>query len=317
MRKFWIKFSNSTTRCFTPADVDEADGTDYGPSGGSGESKAAAEDKDYKALFADAVITRDKAKKKNNALTKEIKELRDKMAEFEGVEDKIAGFDEMKKEFDQLKSAKKAQEEADMTELEKANTTIADLRKQLSDTVDKHEADKTAFSTEVTEKYEALEQKYTGLQTKLKEHTLRSVAMEHNAVNPDQISKLVGGEFNYNEDGDLVKVTTDKRGNEVEVPLSEYMADFVKEESNANLFSTKKPPRSDKTQPDGSSQSEDGTIITDQDRRMAELKGLTPEDYVQHQKGWIDTLHEKTKQGAIKPASLDIKTLIQGVMDQK
>lgn len=242
--------------------------------------------KEAKKAFDD----RDAAKKERRAVQKKVRDLEKSLKNNPSKED----YDELVEQFEELKTFKedldKKKEEEERNKLDEVERLKLDHNKEVS----KLQKD---FQSKIDELNKKIEEKDSKLEeTRSNVHELRKtrlqndimkVATKYNAYSPEQIHRILSNEFNFDEDlGKHVHYIRDEKGKVVdEKTVEERVAEFLQDETNANLVkSTKKSgtnhdenpryPNNDKKNK-SKYDPKDPKII-----EKADDKGLTPEDYI-------------------------------------
>ena len=202
-------------------------------------------DDDTKKLskaYVDSIIRdRDKAKKR-------MKELEEKLAEYESVVKSVPPKDkieEMREELNELRKfreeIKKKQQEAelkDKSESERLKIQLQSITEEYQNKVKELEEElnrtKQSFEQEIQQREQVLNKLYE----QVLEGRIRKIAIEEKAYSPEQIVLMTKHFFKRGEDGDYYAIN--KKGKEVTV--EEFVAEFLRDPANANLVAVNLPP---------------------------------------------------------------------------
>jgi len=183
------------------------------------------------------IKTRDKVKQRLRATEAELEEIRKKLSETEGLKEKVTKLTEAEQELTRLKKEKDEAELASKTEAEKEAIRYKKELEKFKEDMNAKFNDKFQEITKKDEKIGNLEKEVSTLRTVRLEREIVSAASKYNAVNPNQIVRLLKGDFEYDStDGAYYHNVIGKRGGlEDQVDVDAYVKKFLEDEDNSNL----------------------------------------------------------------------------------
>lgn len=242
----------------------------------------------------------EKAKNKRDDLRKANRDLRDK---FDELQDKLSNapsqeeFSKIREQFNELKkfreTIEKEREEEELKQKSQVERVEISFRKQLEDMQKQFDNERDSLKKIVKEKEEAVE-KERQIRKQAQFNTLEGNISRHaakfKAVNPDQVVRILRGDFDYDDDtGEFLHFVKDTKGKlKDELSVEEYVKKFLEDESNSNLVradSKKTPPdpriidNSDKTKIRDKNSKYDPN--SDDIKNKADRAGLAVEDYIE------------------------------------
>lgn len=212
----------------------------------------------YKTEASKAFEKRDAIKADKAKLTEKVKDLEGKMKSMIDAET----FEELKKEFDDLKTFKsdfdKKKEEEKLNKLDEMERLKLEKNKELEKFQKEMEDLRESFNKEKEDKENKLKEAQTRI-SKLRKSTLgvdiMKAAVKNKAWNPDQIVRLLRDDLTYDDTLDKYSyIKRDEKGKVLdELSVGEYVTEFLKKEENENLIKSDVNTstfHSDKTKPD-------------------------------------------------------------------
>ena len=201
-------------------------------------------DKVDRAELQKVIAQRQALKRKLREQESKLSELEGLASDYEDLKKKATEFETLKEEFDRIKAA---EEEKELANKSKAEREAIRIRKEL-------EAMKTRFEEEINSKIKELESRETeisnlrseisNLQSIKLENEIRDAAVKADAYNPNQIVKMLKGNFEYDEDtGDFIfPIYKTVKGERVLADWKDvgaYVSEFLSDEDNSNLVRSK------------------------------------------------------------------------------
>ena len=192
-----------------------------------------------RSMLEDAIKSRQAAKNKLRETMKKLEELSPYKEQAEDLKEKLEEYSKLKKEMDSIRKEKEAKELETKTEAEKeaikARKELESLREEFQSKID--EAMKGVEKKD--EVINSLSGEVENLRSFKLEREILSAANKHKAINPNQIVRLLRGDFEYDKTDDSyyhnVKTKTGSLKDQVDVET--YVKNFLEDDENSNLVS--------------------------------------------------------------------------------
>ena len=192
-------------------------------------------------------------------------------------------------------------------QLEKKDEEIERIKKEIEESLGKR-------TQELEAKLKAYEEERARLAQAAAKARALEVATRLGAYNPEQVYKMIDDALVTGEDGEIYARVPDGQGGYKQIPIDEYLKDFLNRPENKNLLKTNaavgegKPPKEEGSTPTSKGGDEGTTPFEklpkeEQDKYALEaaLKGMEPEVYYniqmakkRHAKKWRER-HMKKK----------------------
>jgi hypothetical protein len=198
----------------------------------------------YKTEFEKAKGKRDDLRLANRKLKESMEDLQNKLADAPDKEE----FKKLRDQFNDLKEFRtqieKEREEEDLKQKSELERSQISFNKEMDRFKREFEEEKVKFNSLLKEKDDRLleEAKKTEIANKraLKGSIIESAA-KYDAVNPNQVFKILKDDFEYDTDLDrYVYFDKDEKGKlKDELSIDEYINKFLSDDSNSNLVKSK------------------------------------------------------------------------------
>jgi myosin heavy subunit len=212
------------------------------------EAKAAEEAEAAKAAEeADNTVSRDEFKKvigQRDTLKKEIRKLKDSVKNTEGNADKIKDLESrldeystMKTEYDEIVQAQEERELSKKTEAEKEAIRARKELDSFKEEMDSKINDALKSLEKETEKSRELAKTVDSLREVKLDQEIMNAAIKHNAVNPEQIVRMLKSSFTFDTDySNYFHNVYNERGTlKDQVDVDAFVKDFLSDDLNDNL----------------------------------------------------------------------------------
>lgn len=192
-----------------------------------------------RSMLEDAIKSRQTAKKKLRDAMKELEELSTFKEEAEELKGRLSELSELKKELDKVRKEKEEKELATKTEAEKeaikARKDLESFREEMESKIN----DAMKGLEKKDEVINNLSGEVENLRSFKLEREIQAAAVKYKAINPNQIVKLLKGDFEYDKTDDSyyhnVKTKTGSLKDQIDVET--YVKNFLEDEDNLNLVS--------------------------------------------------------------------------------
>ena len=185
----------------------------------------------------------DKVIEQRQALKRKLKSMEDQLSKTEvnaqkvdKLESQLKELSKIKKEYDALLKEKEEKELAKKSEAERE--TIA-VRKEYESFKDEMESKFSKFDSTLEEKekeVEGLREKLVGMRKVGLESEIRAAAARYNAVNPDQIVRMLKPDFTYDDHYEAFQYQIYHNGKlKDSIDVDEHVKNFLTNEDNSNL----------------------------------------------------------------------------------
>lgn len=267
-----MKPTNRTTRIILPRPGCYATPPDPEPTGNPADDKNKQEFIP-KAQFDELVAQRDALKADITGLKRQIAGFQGSETKLKEMETQLAGMTELQNKLKELQAQEEARKQKDMSEVERLQ---AQLQKALGE-VDTLKAGADQRVQALQDEFNAKLAEATGRVTALQSYKLKAdvQAAATDAANPEHIFAMVQNAFKLNESGEWVAEKQTRNGVK-ELPVREYVAEFLADKTNAYLLKTPAQPR---TTPDNTSDKSKEITLTPEQKRDALINGYTEEQY--------------------------------------
>ena len=213
------------------------------------EKKAADDEKknsvDYwKSEFDKAKDKRDDLRKSNRKLKEKMEELAQQVADAPSQEE----FKKIRDQFKELKEFRtqieKEREEEDLKQKSELERSQISFQKEMDKFKTEFDEEKNKFNSLLKEKDDKLleeAKKTENANKRALKGSIIEAAAKHDAVNPNQVFKILKDDFEYDADLDkYVYFDKDEKGKlKDELSVDEYVGKYMTDEDNSNLVKSK------------------------------------------------------------------------------
>ena len=238
---FWMKRTHETCNVFpmhraTPRyHLVMADG-EGGEGGGGNDGKGGGPAAGYvpenllKEAYAARDAAKDEAKKTNAQLTEMGAALKSLQA--------IVGEnpEEFQKQLEELRNFRKTADDKNKSDIDKLTAELETLRNGSKAEIEKLTGAHGQTLKELGDKIAAHEATIAELRTHKLNSEIYKAAAENKAANPEQVVRMLTGDFELNDKGEYIHKGATPKGTPIDMTVAEHCKAFLEDEANANLL---------------------------------------------------------------------------------
>ena len=262
-------------------DGKDKDGKDKGGAGDDGGDKTHVP----KEEFLKVVAERDKNKKERRTLQEKVNSLEGDSKKLKEMETKLAALEERDKKLAEMEAAEEARIQKDLPEIDRLKRENDKLTGKLGEVEERAKSTVDQVRTELTAQVDALtKQNKQLMQHKLSSEIVGAAALA-GAHDPNAAVKMLSDRFKLNDDGEYISDAPGLKGGITEKSVAETVKEFFADPSNAWMLKAggggprKAPDPGDGKGGGGKDKSGKSDKLTAGEKREAELRGMTEQDY--------------------------------------
>ena len=185
-------------------------------------------------LLKEAYAARDAAKEEAKKAAAQQSELNATLAVFKGIVGDNP--EEFQKNLEELKNFRKTADDKNKSDIDKLNAELETLRNGGKAEVERLTGEHGKALKEASDKISAHEATISELRAHKLSAEIYKAAAENKAANPEQIVRMLMGDFELNEKGDFIHKGATKQGTPIDVSIADHCKEFLADEANANLL---------------------------------------------------------------------------------